>query len=524
MDFFEESVEKSWGKESANESGLKFIPSFDSSFVEFVQPCFCFSNSEEFMNVFKNSDRGTGSRSDNTVDSLHGFIIYWIEISKNIKKVTEIINVENWRIDNSRVLRSPTTIVPSSIPASGALSPTRVDLLPPHKRFRDSYSSDDSIEEDIDADVLADIEGDVAAAEAASDMDVKAGVDVGICIEVGVEEEDKDEHDAQFSDRGTMEVGVNVVVGIDILVGMLMSDVVECLEQLEEGVQGMYKHIMEIPLQWLEEIELGQRELEVRSLIAGGERAGLLDHVMALERSNMRLRDTLRMESIRADRLRFRGLEIMIITRSGMTPEAIKELIAQRVAKALATYEANRVTKLVVDSQSKNGDDADNGNGGGNGDGNGRGNRNGNGGGNRNGNPNGNDRGAMHVACECTYHDFVKCQPLRTEGVVRLTRWFEKMETVFHISNCREKYQVKELMKLMTEVYCPINEIQKMETELWNLTMNGNDLTAYTQRFQELTMFCTKMVLEEEDRVEKFIRGLPDNIQGNVIVVEPTRL
>ncbi|GJX47635.1 putative reverse transcriptase domain-containing protein [Tanacetum coccineum] len=35
---------------------------------------------------------------------------------------------------------------------------------------------------------------------------------------------------------------------------------------------------------------------------------------------------------------------------------------------------------------------------------------------------------------------------------------------------------------------------------------------------------CTKMVPEEEDRVEKFIRGLPDNIQGNVIAAEPTRL
>ncbi|GKB86220.1 reverse transcriptase domain-containing protein, partial [Tanacetum coccineum] len=71
------------------------------------------------------------------------------------------------------------------------------------------------------------------------------------------------------------------------------------------------------------------------------------------------------------------------------------------------------------------------------------------------------------------------------------------MEIVFNISNCPPKYQVKyatctlqdsaltwwnshkrtigveatyamnwvELMKLMTEVYCPRNEIQKMETE-----------------------------------------------------------
>nr|GEV23842.1 hypothetical protein [Tanacetum cinerariifolium] len=32
------------------------------------------------------------------------------------------------------------------------------------------------------------------------------------------------------------------------------------------------------------------------------------------------------------------------------------------------------------------------------------------------------------------------------------------------------------------------------------------------------------MVLDEEDQVEKFIGGLFENIQGKVIVVEPTRL
>nr|GFD31888.1 reverse transcriptase domain-containing protein [Tanacetum cinerariifolium] len=79
-------------------------------------------------------------------------------------------------------------------------------------------------------------------------------------------------------------------------------------------------------------------------------------------------------------------------------------------------------------------------------------------------------------------------------------------------------------MKLMTEVYCLRNEIQKMETELWNLSVKNNDMATYAQRFQELTMMCTKMVPEEEDRVEKFIGGLPDNIQGNVIAAELTRL
>ncbi|GKB71632.1 hypothetical protein Tco_0933044 [Tanacetum coccineum] len=119
-----------------------------------------------------------------------------------------------------------------------------------------------------------------------------------------------------------------------------------------------------------------------------------------------------------------------------------------RRTDALATCEANCAADLVVESQSKNDDDGNKGNGGRNGDKNGRGNRegnrNGNGGGSGNGNPNRNDRSAMPVICECTYQDFMKCQPLNlkgTERVVRLIRWFEKMETVFQISNCPEKYQ-----------------------------------------------------------------------------------
>ncbi|GJR39046.1 putative reverse transcriptase domain-containing protein, partial [Tanacetum coccineum] len=229
---------------------------------------------------------------------------------------------------------------------------------------------------------------------------------------------------------------------------------------------------------------------------------------------------------------------------------AIEEMINQRVDAALEARRVNRDLGL--------GNGNDNGGGDGNGNDTGNGNNGGdNGDGNENRNVNG--RGDRPGARECTYQDFMKCQPLSfkgTEGVVGLIRWSEKMETVFHISNCPERYQVKyatctlldsaltwwnshkrtigtdaayalswrELLKLMTKVYCPRNEIQKMETELWNLSMKNNDMATYTQRFQELTMMCTKMVPEEEDRVEKFIGGLPDNIQGNVIAAEPTRL
>ncbi|GJZ18725.1 reverse transcriptase domain-containing protein [Tanacetum coccineum] len=136
---------------------------------------------------------------------------------------------------------------------------------------------------------------------------------------------------------------------------------------------------------------------------------------------------------------------------------------------------------------------------------------------------------ARPVARECTYQDFMKCQPLNfkgTEGVIGLIRaltwWNSHKRTIG--AEAAFSMSWRELVKLMAEVYCPRNEIQKMESELWNLTVKNNGLATYTQRFQELTMMCTKMVPEEEDQVEKFIGGLPDNIQGNVIAIEPTGL
>ncbi|GJR89164.1 hypothetical protein Tco_0213175 [Tanacetum coccineum] len=65
----------------------------------------------------------------------------------------------------------------------------------------------------------------------------------------------------------------------------------------------------------------------------------------------------------------------------------------------------------------------------------------------RNGyNSNGSGPRPAQTARECSYSKFLKCKPLDfkgTEGVVGLTRWFEKMESVFSISNCTAASQVK---------------------------------------------------------------------------------
>ncbi|GKF70983.1 reverse transcriptase domain-containing protein [Tanacetum coccineum] len=52
----------------------------------------------------------------------------------------------------------------------------------------------------------------------------------------------------------------------------------------------------------------------------------------------------------------------------------------------------------------------------------------------------------------------------------------------------------------MTDKYCPQGEIKKLEIELWNLKVKGNDVPAYTKRFQELTLICTKFVANETEK------------------------
>ncbi|GJW56421.1 hypothetical protein Tco_0103152 [Tanacetum coccineum] len=83
---------------------------------------------------------------------------------------------------------------------------------------------------------------------------------------------------------------------------------------------------------------------------------------------------------------------------------------------------------------------------------------------------------------ECTYQDFMKCQPLffkGTEGVK------------------------------MTTKYCPRNEIKKIEAELWNLKVQGTDVVAYNQRFQELACMSGQDVPKEIPKLKDMSEGCP---------------
>nr|GEZ78458.1 hypothetical protein [Tanacetum cinerariifolium] len=102
---------------------------------------------------------------------------------------------------------------------------------------------------------------------------------------------------------------------------------------------------------------------------------------------------------------------------------------------------------------------------------------------------------------------------------VALTWWNTHLQIVGH----EAAYGItwKMLMKMMTEKYCPRNEIKKVEMELWDLKVKGTDLASYTQRYQELALLCGRMFFEESDKIEKYVRGLPDRIHGSIVASKP---
>nr|GEY41890.1 putative reverse transcriptase domain-containing protein [Tanacetum cinerariifolium] len=154
------------------------------------------------------------------------------------------------------------------------------------------------------------------------------------------------------------------------------------------------------------------------------------------------------------------------------------------------------------------------------------------------------------------HFDFIKCSPITFRGnerAVGLIRWIEKTKMVFTVSKCTEankvvfaaatfqdrvltwwNSQVATLgieavtrkpwakMKVMTmEEFCPPDEIQRMECELWNLRVKEMDISSYTTRFNELMILCPGMVPTEQKKKEKLIirRGSRRTSNEAVVVV-----
>ncbi|GJV22160.1 hypothetical protein Tco_1371180 [Tanacetum coccineum] len=246
-----------------------------------------------------------------------------------------------------------------------------------------------------------------------TEVDIELGIGDGNDVRDHVEIDPRDVRDDIKEYEVDTSVGDMVEVGIDPMSAPIIEEeIVEPTGEDSSGTRdGIVRSFKDMPIDLNDDVcDFYHHVSEVH-----------IDRIVGIETEDFR--------QVRRDRDDTRGRlrRIMTNTCSGMTPAAIEEMINQRVDAALEARRVNRDLEL--------------GNGNGNGNGNNRGDN-----GDDNENRNVNGRVNRPGAHECTYQYFMKCQPLSfkgTEGVVRLIKWSEKMETVFHISNCPERYQVK---------------------------------------------------------------------------------
>ncbi|GJW97008.1 hypothetical protein Tco_0178816, partial [Tanacetum coccineum] len=183
--------------------------------------------------------------------------------------------------------RSHTASVPSPTHVSRSIAPTPADLLPPHKRFRDSYSPEDSGEEHMEVDTaVADVgisEGVVAHRE--------DGVGMGFEIAASDVREDDEEFKAEASATDTREIVVDPLV-----IGDCSESSRGGIPDLKDTIYDIVHYMSEVRIDRITKIETTQRQLETSQMVASGERASLVKRIMSLRLEYLKVRAMLSIE------------------------------------------------------------------------------------------------------------------------------------------------------------------------------------------------------------------------------------
>ncbi|GKB37532.1 hypothetical protein Tco_0882474 [Tanacetum coccineum] len=195
--------------------------------------------------------------------------------------------------------KSPTTLVPLFTHVSRSIAATHIDLLPPRKRFRDSYSPEDSRDEHMEI--------GTTNAEAVVDLGIGDGVGVdtedgiGMKVEIAASDirDDKEEFVAAASVGGTMEIAVDPLV-----IGGIFESTKGDAPDLEGTLYDIFHYMSEVPLDRITKFKTAQRQLEAGQLMVSGERTGLTNRIRRLGPENLKVRALLCIERDRVDSLR----------------------------------------------------------------------------------------------------------------------------------------------------------------------------------------------------------------------------
>ncbi|XP_076882704.1 uncharacterized protein LOC143531250 [Bidens hawaiensis] len=94
----------------------------------------------------------------------------------------------------------------------------------------------------------------------------------------------------------------------------------------------------------------------------------------------------------------------------------------------------------------------------------------------------------------------------------------EWWNTLIEIKGRSNMYNLewKTFKELIKQRFCPIHEVDQIQTKLWNHKVIGTNIKEYNTKFLEYCRLVPHLVMPKYNKVTRYIYGLPKEIRGHV--------
>ncbi|XP_022030567.2 uncharacterized protein LOC110931483, partial [Helianthus annuus] len=161
------------------------------------------------------------------------------------------------------------------------------------------------------------------------------------------------------------------------------------------------------------------------------------------------------------------------------------------------------------------------------------------------------------ISKECNYKTSISCNPPSFDGkkgAIEAHEWLSEVEAILDVSDCHERNKVrfavhlfksealfwwriqkqtrgddlahrlswKEFSELFTNYFCPPSEIDRIEKEFLHLELGNKTYREYVTKFNEMSRIVSYLVKPEENRIRRFLWGLPTEYRTFIKSTKPT--
>ncbi|XP_035840312.1 uncharacterized protein LOC118487512 [Helianthus annuus] len=161
------------------------------------------------------------------------------------------------------------------------------------------------------------------------------------------------------------------------------------------------------------------------------------------------------------------------------------------------------------------------------------------------------------ISKECNYKTFISCNPPSFDGkkcAIEAHEWLSEVEAILDVSDCHQRNKVrfavhlfksealfwwriqkqtrgddlayrlswKEFSELFTNYFCPPSETDRIEKEFLHLELGNKTYREYVTKFNEMSRIVSYLVNPEENRIRRFLWGLPTEYRTFIKSTKPT--